>query len=279
MTNSLLIVNERSGSFDAALAARIEALFREAGRPFARRLALGDAALPDAAAADKEGLGLVVILSGDGSISAAANALAGWEGDLLVLPGGTMNLLARALHGDLGAPEIAEAWLAGRGRAFPVPTIRAGEATAYCGIMAGPTALWGDVREDLRNRDLASLGETIPRALGATFDAPGVRIAGQAQEFPAIYLEPWPDGIHGYGVQASGAGDLVRHGFAWLKGDFRDGPLEPIAVADALDLESDGRQMELLVDGERGDAPAPLRARAVRSGVRFHSVRGELAWR
>lgn len=279
MTRSLFIVNERSGSFDPALVEALEAQFAQAGSPLGRRLMLGEEDLPDAAIAKAQGLDLIVILTGDGTVSSAADALAGWDGTLLVLPGGTMNLLSNALHGTRGAEEIVAAYLAGQGKALSVPMIRAGGFTAYCGIIAGPTALWGDVREDLRNRDLASLGETVPRALNATLKAPGVRVDGEEEEFPALYLEPWQDGIHAYGIQAAGAGDLLRHGLAWLKGDFREGPSRIVGVESDLRVLTAGERLELLVDGEREDAVAPLRARWAQSPVHFHSVRGAYSWR
>lgn len=276
MTGSLFIRNERSGSYDPALVATLEARFADAGRPITARRNLGEDGPPDAQAA--AGCDLAVILSGDGSVSATADALAGWPGTLLVLPGGTMNLLVQALHGPLTAEQIVEAYLAGKGASVPVPTIRCEAFTAYAGVMAGPTALWGDVREDLRNRDLASLGETVPRALAATFDAPGVSLSGTEADFPAIYLEPWPDGIHARGIQAGGAGDLLRHGLAWLGGDFRNGPAEEIAIADALTLVTPSGRLELLVDGERDMAPAPLSLRQEPSDVRFHAVKGCFDW-
>lgn len=279
MTNSLLITNPRSGSVDDALVAELETLLAEAGQPIGRTLALGDAPLPDAARARAERLDLVIMLSGDGSISAAADALAGWEGTLLPLPGGTMNLLCGALHGERTAPDIVRAWLAGAGARLRVPTIRAGDITAYAGIVAGPTALWGDVREDLRNRDLAALGASVPRALTATLDESGVRLAGEEAQFPAIYLEPSQAGIEAWGIKAASAADLFRHGLAWLQGDFRNGPAEHLGRRDALTLEATQHRLDMLVDGEKRALHGPLHARLAPSPVHFHSVQGAVVWR
>ncbi|HWJ71137.1 MAG TPA: diacylglycerol kinase family protein [Sphingobium sp.] len=279
MTKSLLIINPRSGSFDEALVAQLETLLADAGQPISRKLALGEADLPTAQAASAEGLDLIIILSGDGSISAAADALAGWDGTVLVLPGGTMNLLAGALHGDLAPLDIVQAWLAGTGARLRVPMIRAGEITAYAGIIAGPTALWGDVREDLRNLDLAALGASVPRALGATLDDTGVRLAGQDAQFPAIYLEPSQTGIEVYGIQAASAADLFRHGLAWLQGDFRDGPSERLGNHRALTLSATHARLDMLVDGEQRALHGPLDARLEPSPVQFHAAQGAVIWR
>ncbi len=278
MTESLIIYNERSGSFSATLVAELEALFAEAGRPIGRKHALGDGGPFTADEARAAGLDLIIILSGDGSISAAADALDGWDGTLLVLPGGTMNLLSHALHGDLSAQDIARAWLADKGARLRIPMIRAGELTAYAGIVAGPTALWGDVREDMRNLDLAALGESVPRALTATLDETGVRIEGQSAQFPAIYLEPSQKGIRAHGIHASNAADLFRHGLAWLKGDFREGPSEGLGYHEALVLIATHGTIDMLVDGERCASQKPLHAMLAPSGVHFYSAQGAVLW-
>ena len=58
-----------------------------------------------AAQATEEGIDLVVVFSGDGTINEAVNALAGTETALGVLPGGATNILVRAL----GLPSTVEA--------------------------------------------------------------------------------------------------------------------------------------------------------------------------
>lgn len=278
MTGSLLIYNERSGRSDPALLAEIEALFADAGRPIGRKLALGDEDLPTAASARAEGLDLVVTLSGDGSMSSVADRLGGWNGTLLVLPGGTMNLLSHALHGDLTAPEVVTAHLAGKGSVLQVPVLRAGDLTAYTGIIIGPTAAWGDVREDLRNLDVAALAANVPRALAATFKEPGVVLDEHAGEYPAIFVEPGRTGLRAYGVLASSAGDLFGHGWAWLSGDFRNGPSEPLGTARNMRFRTGSARLHLLVDGEKEEAPNLLDVYADKSRVRFHAVLGDVAW-
>jgi hypothetical protein len=279
MTDSLLIFNERSGGCDPALITEVERLFAESGWPIGEKIALGDGVLPGAHGADAAGLGLIVVLSGDGSLRTVADALAGWDGTLLVLPGGTMNLLAHALHGDLDAPAIVRAYLDGRGTVMRTPVIQAGDITAYTGMIIGPTAAWGDVREAMRNRDVAALARDVPRALSATLGDPGVRIAGSPADYPAIFVAPAVGGLHAHGVLASGAGDLFAHGWAWLAGDFRQGPSDDLGIAPALSVGADGDTLDLLVDGEAESIAGPLELRLARSGVRFFAAQGEAGWR
>ena len=279
MNESLFIYNERSGSCDPALVAEIEQLFERSGWPLGSVRAMGDQPLPDARSLRAERVGLAVVLSGDGSLSAVAQALDGWDGTLLALPGGTMNLLAHALHGDLDALEVVQAYLDGRGSVLRTPIIRAGSIAAYTGLIAGPTAAWGEVREALRNRDIAALAEEVPNALSATFEHPGVALEGDDTVYPAIFVEPGVKGLRAYGVLASGAGDLFRHGWAWLAGDFRDGPSEPLGLSPTISLRTEARSLDLLVDGEKAEAGNALELHIARSGVRFFAAQGETAWR
>jgi hypothetical protein len=279
MTRSLLIYNERSGSYDPALIAQIDALFADAGRPIGRRLALGDEELPDAASARADELDLIVTLSGDGSMSAVADRLAGWDGTLLVLPGGTMNLLSRALHGERMPPQIVEAYLGGEGAELHVPIIRAGSLIAYTGMILGPTAAWGDVREDLRNLDVAALASNVPRALSATLNEPGVALEGRDIDYPAIFVEPSLAGIRAYGVLAGSAGELFGHGWAWLTGDFRNGPSESLGTAPVMRFRSAGARLDILVDGEKETAASPIEIGADQSDILFYAAQGEVGWR
>lgn len=273
------IYNPRSRTADEALARQIEDAFAKGGQPVARKLALGDDPLPAADDLREAGVTLLVELSGDGSINALASSLDGWEGALLVLPGGTMNLLSKTLHGDAAPLEIVERVLAGRCRRRTVPTIRHDGLIAYTGIIAGPTAAWGDVREDLRKGDLPALGQDAVHAVKATFDEPGVCVDGTEGDYPAIFIEPGEDALRVSAVRAAHAGDLLAHGWAWLMGDFRKGPFTPLEAAAEITLRSSGRRIELLVDGEQMKAGQPVTFSASRSTLEFVStIADESAW-
>lgn len=279
MSESLFIYNERSGSCDPAIVSEIKDLFARGGWPIGQVRTIDDGPLPTARQLDEVGIGLAIVLGGDGSLAAAAQALTGWDGTLLALPGGTMNLLAHRLHGDLDPVEIVAAYLDGRGTVLHTPVIRGDDITAYTGIIVGPTAAWGNVREALRNRDLAALAEKVPEALTATFEGPAVSLEGDDTSYPAIFVEPGVKGLRAYGVLASNAGELFGHGWAWLSGDFRDGPSESLGVAASMKLESEAPTLDLLVDGEKATANTPLDLRIAQSGVRFFAAQGDSGWR
>lgn len=275
-----LLHNPASAGSDAQTVAQVKTRFREAGRPIHRTIDLSEGGLlPDSAEALADGVGLIVTLTGDGTLSALADRLDAWPGALLALPGGTMNLLAHALHGEADIATICEAAIAGRAPAIHIPTLVGPGVRAYAGILAGPTAMWRDVREAMRDRDLAAIAADVPRALAATLAPAAVRLEDRAGEWTAIYMQPGRGGIALSGIRADGVGDLAAHGLAWARGDFRTGPHDALGdAATAMIHGPEGDSLSLLVDGEPADAPNPAAFFAGRSLVRFHALRGLIRW-
>src|SRR6185503_11483489 len=79
--------------------AALEACCGAHGFEVARRTVFPEQALPTPAELAAAGIDRVAVFAGDGTVNAAIAGLAGWDGAVLVLPGGTMNLLYHRLHG------------------------------------------------------------------------------------------------------------------------------------------------------------------------------------
>lgn len=283
MARIRLIVNPASGSHDADMPARLAEVAARAGAEIAGVTALPDDQLPSPASLDAERVDILAVHAGDGTINAAMQAVAGWGGAILALPGGTMNLLARHIHASRDPLEIFTAALAPGVESRPVTMVEGVDAdcsiSGLVGVFAGPTTAWGDVRETLRRYDFAGLVEAVPRAIGQTFDGTPVRLAGHGEDYPAIYIEPVDGALRLLGFLADDAAALFEHGFAWLGGDFRDGPHEELGTAREVTIESSiaiGGEIGLLVDGERGHSHSPLRLRAVPSPVDFLMTRSRV---
>lgn len=140
----LLIVNEAAGSVGPGgrdkLLAEIEAL---GGCTTKVVSDLDQLRARDAADAD-----LIIVLGGDGTASRVA-AMFGDGPPLVLLPGGTRNLLPRALYGGLAWPEALRAALA-RGR---VAQLTGGEANGrkfFVAAMFGAPTLLARAREAAR---------------------------------------------------------------------------------------------------------------------------------
>ncbi len=253
-----LVHNESSGSNDEAALEDLRAAFGDAG------LALvGDTCFPredapkpadlDAASADT-----VAIFAGDGTISSIVAGLAGWQGTVLPLPGGTMNMMARRLHGDATGPEVIARFREGLVNRIHPPVIGSRHATGLTGALAGPGTAWADVREAMREPTLTDLWNSATEAFAQSTS--GAKVAclnadcGREEGYTAITLTPQQDGIEGAGYYAESLLDFAKQGAALLQRDFRSGPHDGLGRHRTMRIACpDGKPMGLLIDGEPYD--------------------------
>jgi len=158
----IAVLNTGSGSCDAHSEEQATAIFREAGLD-AEVISVGPGELGDALADAVGRADILVVLGGDGTIATAAN-LCGHRRPLLIpLPGGTMNMLPKALYGSAD-------WRAALKATLAEPAVRkvsGGEAQGrrfYCAAILGAPSLWADAREAVRDGHLV---EAVKRAVTA----------------------------------------------------------------------------------------------------------------
>lgn len=257
-----LVVNEASGSNDhLAVQQLVESLERYAAPP-ARVIDIQQAATPDRAALEAAGVDLVAVFAGDGTTNALATRLEGWGGQLLVLPGGTSNLLSKKLHGDFDADAILADWPA----MWPQRSscIRSPAGTALIEILAGPGAAWSDVREGLREGDIGEIARSGAEAIVQSFTGPMVAIVepavGRAEGYTGIRMIPQDGAILTEGFGASSAGDLLQQAVALAKRDYRQGPHDDLgSFGEVLCRSLGDAPIELMIDGERGTTGSEAR--------------------
>lgn len=177
---------------------------------------------------------LLVILAGDGTARAAVE-LCGSGGPLLApLPGGTMNLLPRALYGDRSWQDALSVALAeGQER-----TIGGGEVNGHPFLVAavlGSPALWAPAREAARYGEpwlaLAWARRAFRRAFSGRLRyavEAGPREKAEALVFMCPYVSrAMPDeasALEAAALDVRGAGDAFRLGVNALLRDWRDDP-------------------------------------------------------
>jgi hypothetical protein len=257
-----LVHNQASGSNDDAALAGLLSALSEAGFRVAKRTVFPDEPGPDAAALERAGIEAVCVFAGDGTLHTVVTGLFGWSGRIVVVPGGTMNLLSQRLHGQEDAAGIVARIGAGEGFVTRPPILEARHGFALTGALAGPGAEWNNAREAMRNK---AVGELVVTAAGAASESlSGDRAVCRGLEhvrpegYPAISITPQADGILVEGYYADGVGDYLAQLASIVKGDFRDGPHDTLGSFAKVELASLGGQpLSLLMDGEPYDgAPA-----------------------
>lgn len=263
-----LIANSMSKSTDHKVIEDICACIEDSGYRLTRQIDLSKEKLPTNGRLPD----IIACLGGDGTANAAIERFGSEPGVImLVLPGGTMNLLARKLHGDANAETII-AKSSFREHIVQLPQIAGPEFASLVGVIAGATAAWGDVREALRSGDVEHIVEEARAALQTTLAPPTLRIDADENMHNALFVEPQADGLQAQEIKAGTVSEITQHGWAWLNRDFLGGPLAPLTEAQEIRLSDSTGAMTLLVDGERIDTPSPLHLRWEICPARFLST-------
>ena len=108
---------------------------------------------PSFAAAAGQKLEVLIVLGGDGTIRTAAEVCAQEGPYLIPLPGGTMNMLPRALYGDVSWGDALKNTLTA-----PSAKVLSGGRIAdkqfFIAAIVGAPALWTQARESIRDGDI-----------------------------------------------------------------------------------------------------------------------------
>ncbi len=203
----------------------------------------------------------LVVFTGDGSLNAVIEAMSGWDGEVLVLPGGTMNLLSARLHGrDVACEEILDCIARGAYRPVRPMMAHCDAGNALAGLLVGPGTAWAEVREAMRDFDVAGLAQGAGEAIAETASGPRVRLAepaiGHENGYPLIELTPSHRGLQVDGYRPESASDFLQQGWAVLRRRFREGPHERLGLLDRVRMENcAGEALQVLIDGEPATLP------------------------
>lgn len=256
-----LVVNPASGSYDDKAFDALCTCCAQNAVELDRVIRFPDDDLPTAAQLDAAGVDLVAIYTGDGTINALVMGLYGWSGAVLILPGGTMNLLSIRLHGEADSETIVAKVARGEFRTERPCVVRCSAGDALAGMMVGPGTAWGDVREAMREMDIVGFATNAVEAIGASTVGTTVKLvdpaSGKPDGYPLVVMTPERGTMSIAAYHSETVGDYAQQGVALLQRDFRKGPHDDLGTFESMTLASTGAEpLPTLVDGESAELPS-----------------------
>jgi diacylglycerol kinase family enzyme len=228
------VINTASGGCDADAAATMQDLLDEAGLSATRVEAVGAEGIAATIEQAARAAEVLFILGGDGTIRTAVEACRSGRVLLAPLPGGTMNMLPRALYGDLAWPEVLRAILASP-RVRPIGGGRAENRLFFVAALLGAPTLWADAREALRAGRLAEAARRAVTAARRSFSEPlgyafGGVLTGSAEAVAVVCpliskaMDEGDGRLEAAAIDTRTAADALRLGFHAVFDDWRADP-------------------------------------------------------
>jgi len=271
-----MITNPASGSATAEKCDAIEAIFAERGMELVRRTTFPDDEMPSVEDLVAAKVDTVVLFAGDGTVNAAACKYDKWNGKALILPGGTMNVLAKRLHGEAEPHDIVHA-AHERGVLRHLPFVESGPHRAFCALIVGPAAAWAGAREAVRYRKVKRLFRAARVAWKRTW-ARGVSLFDGTRRrgnYKALLIAPEDGWLRVTAFSPQNLRDAVRLGWGFIWGNWRDAA----SVDDTRSAHvtvSGGNSIHALFDGEEAKLPSPAGISSGMSKLQFITT-GEAA--
>lgn len=272
---ALVIVNAAAGSVGPSGRAKLLCELDALGVRVTKSVVdLDQLGAGDAAAAD-----VVIVLGGDGTASKAASLFPDGP-PLVLLPGGTRNLLPHALYGVVGWPTALRAAL-GHGR---VARLVGGEANGrqfFVAAMFGEPTLLAGAREAARLGRLDLMASRLKhvftriiarRIAVRPFGGAATRAEAAGVLCPAYRGEIQGQNLEWVRLNAAGLFDLVRVGLRAICGGWRDDPAIDRSWSASGEVRSVG-PIPAVLDGEPITFKAHVHVRMVKNGPKILMTR------
>jgi diacylglycerol kinase family enzyme len=205
-------------------------------------------------------LKILIVLGGDGTIRTAAEACTGTGTYLLPLPGGTLNMLPRALYGDASWQNALKYTLAD-------PAIkvlsggRVGEKLFFAAAVVGAPGLWMEAREAIREGDILNAVGKAGVAFEAMFDTTiqyfiSPEVSGEAEVVAVIcplvseQMSDSEQALEAAAIDVENATELLGLATAAAFGKWRDDESVTLTKTRQVTVQS-SRDIPLFLDGEK----------------------------
>jgi len=204
-------------------------------------------------------LDIFIVLGGDGTIRRAAEACTETSPYLIPLPGGTMNMLPRALYGDLSWEDVLKNTLTAPSAKMLSGGRVAKKQFLVAAIVGAPT-LWVQARESVREGDIVNLIEKGSIAFQNMFETKvqyrmSEQINGEAEAVVLLcplVLEEMSGSEQAFEaavVDVENAVEVIRLATAAAFGKWRDDRKILVTKTKRLAVQSN-KQIPATLDGE-----------------------------
>ena len=205
-------------------------------------------------------LEVLVVLGGDGTIRTAAEACTQTGTYLLPLPGGTLNMLPRALYGEVSWQDALENTLANPATKL-LSGGRTGDELFFVAAVAGAPALWMEARESIRERDIVDAVEKSAVVFQALFDTKiRYSISSETSDEAEVLAIICPlvseemseseQALEAAAIDVENAAGLLGLATAAAFGKWRDDASVTLTKTDRVTVQS-SKDIPLFLDGER----------------------------
>ncbi len=203
---------------------------------------------------------VLVVLGGDGTIRTAAEACAGTGTYLLPLPGGTLNVLPRALYGDSSWQEALKETLANP-LTKELSAGRVGDKLFFVAAVVGAPGLWMEAREAIRKGDILNAVGKAGVAFEAMFDTTmryliSPEVSGKAKVVAIIcplvseQMSDSEQALEAAAIDVENATELLGLATAAAFGKWRDDESVTLTKTRHVTVQSK-KDIPLFLDGER----------------------------
>lgn len=253
------VLNEGSGSRDEASAGRMKSAFEDAGLAGVRIVSVGPNEIGSALNRAVAEADVLVVLGGDGTIRTAAIKCGEAGVPLIPLPGGTMNMLPKALFGEVDWEQALAATLADPCIRDVSGGIAEGQAF-FCAAILGAPSLWADARQALRAGHLIqaiersvialrrSSSDSLDYQLGDTLRGSAEAVAVICPLVSRALTEDAPS-LEAAALDPGTAAGLFRLAFHAIFYDWRMDPSVELARVKNVRVSGYGR-VPVILDGE-----------------------------
>lgn len=274
------IINTASGSVPKSAAADVQEILESEGHEVKVSEISGEeleTCCQELAASDVD---IIVAFGGDGTLTCVLNTFGPIDIPVIILPGGTMNLLVKQVHGgDTNWKDILREALASD-EYISLPAIEAAGRRFYVGMLIGKLTELTRTREHLREGAVDKAVAAL--ATGDVFDfdtSLEIEVDGETLSATAagVFAPDSNDGeIHVVTIDPNSIADLVKTGLESIYGNWEAANSIESRYVKQLSISStEIAAIPLTYDGELDEADLPVTFELIRSAAKVRSARSE----